>query len=494
MAAAAAITVFVVGALALAAWRGGDWAEDVDFDRVIEHLARLQAIADANGGNRADGEPGMRASVDYVVEVLEAAGYRPDVQEFTFDQLRTRAELEWSGSEQSYEEHRDFRGLSPLDWSAGGEASEAKGTVIGVDLTIPPAESPSSTSGCERRDFADFPAGSIALIQRAICSPVDQVRNAEYAGASGVILMSEGQPGLRELYPYGNETESGIPAISVTYEVGAALAAEGPEVGMSTEATIVELTSWNVLAQTPGDSARVVMAGAHLDSVRAGPGINDNGSGSAALLALAEELADAKLANPVRFAWWGAEELGLVGSGHYVSRLSEPERAEIAAYLNVDMIGSPNHYFGVYDGDGSIRDGIGGPVGFAIPGGSAQIEALFAGYFDERGIVYQDVVLGLASDHLRFMEVGIPVGGLFTGYLWEKSAAEVEASGGVVGVPHDPCYHQACDSLTGGPDWVAGLDVTGNISMFALETNTRALAFVVTRLADDLSLLAAGLE
>ncbi len=196
-----------------------------------------------------------------------------------------------------------------------------------------------------------------------------------------------------------------------------------------------------------GDANNVVMAGAHLDSVIAGPGINDNGSGSAAILETAEQLAKVKPRNKLRFAWWGAEEAGLVGSTAYVTGLSQAERDKIALYLNFDMVGSPNHVFFIYDGDDS--DGVGAPAG---PAGSAQIEKTFERYFDSVGEPFKGTDFSGRSDYGPFIANGIPSGGLFTGAEGIKTAAEAAIWGGTAGQQYDPCYHLACDTYANNND------------------------------------------
>ena len=202
-------------------------------------------------------------------------------------------------------------------------------------------------------------------------------------------------------------------------------------------------TSYNVLAETrSGDPTNVVMVGAHLDSVNGGPGIQDNGSGSAAILETAVQMARVKPRNQVRFAWWGAEESGLVGSTYYVNELSADEVDAIALYLNFDMIGSPNFVRFVYDGDDS--DGVGAGPG---PAGSAQIEATFARFYDARGLAYQGTDFSGRSDYGPFIAMGIPAGGLFTGAEGIKTADEAAVYGGTAGDQYDPCYHLACDTF-----------------------------------------------
>jgi aminopeptidase Y len=207
------------------------------------------------------------------------------------------------------------------------------------------------------------------------------------------------------------------------------------------------------------------MVGAHLDSVQRGPGINDNGSGSAALLEVATQMAKVKPRNKLRFAWWGAEEAGLVGSTAYVTSLSENDRAKITLYLNFDMVGSPNHVFFIYDGDNS--DGVGSGPG---PDGSAPIEQTFERFFLQRGVPFKGTDFDGRSDYGPFIAAGIPSGGLFTGAEGVKTAEEATIWGGTAGQPYDPCYHLACDTFA-------------NNNNFALETNTDAIAYATLKYA-----------
>ncbi len=221
-------------------------------------------------------------------------------------------------------------------------------------------------------------------------------------------------------------------------------------------------TTSNVIAESPGGNPdNVVMVGAHLDSVNAGPGIQDNGSGSAAILEVAQNMAKSNPVNKVRFALWGAEESGLVGSTYYVDNLTTEELADIALYLNFDMIGSPNYVFFVYDGDDS--DGVGAPAG---PAGSAEIEALFESYYNQIGEPFKGTDFSGRSDYGPFIANGIPAGGLFTGAEGIKTPEEVAIWGGTAGNQYDPCYHLACDTYD-------------NVSLKALEVNSDAVAYAV---------------
>jgi Zn-dependent M28 family amino/carboxypeptidase len=192
--------------------------------------------------------------------------------------------------------------------------------------------------------------------------------------------------------------------------------------------------------------------------VNAGPGINDNGSAIGAMLETAKQLGRTRVANKVRFAWWGAEESGLVGSTYYVNTLSAADLGRIALYLNFDVVASPNFVYFVYDGDDS--DAVGAPAG---PAGSAAIEKTFEAFYDSRGLPYKGTDLSGRSDYGPFIAAGVPSGGLFAGAEGIKTAAEAALWGGTAGVAYDPCYHQACDTFD-------------NVSLEALDVNADAIA------------------
>jgi aminopeptidase S len=276
-------------------------APDIPVADVQAHLAQLQGIADANGGNRAHGEPGFRAGLDYIKAQLDAAGFTTQLQEF----------------------------------SAFG-------------------------------------------------------------------------------------------------------------------------TGWNLIADWPGgDENQTIMFGGHADSVSAGPGINDNGSGSAGLLEAALTVAEQNLqpAKHLRFAWWGAEELGLVGSSHYVSSLPQTEIDKIAGYVNFDMIGSPNPGYFVYSSAGQ-------------PSGSEAIERMLTDHYTAASIQTEPVTIGGRSDHAAFADAGIPTGGVFSGAEESKSADQAAKWGGTAGDAFDECYHSSCDTVD-------------NIDATALDANSDAIADAV---------------
>lgn len=223
-----------------------------------------------------------------------------------------------------------------------------------------------------------------------------------------------------------------------------------------------------------GNPDNVVMTGAHLDSVLEGPGINDNGSGSATNLEIAEQLAKVKnLKNKVRFAWWGAEESGLLGAEHYVADLAEnnPDAlGDIALYLNYDMVGSPNFARFIYDGDNSTGEGAEGPEG------SDAIEQVFSSYFASQRLATAETPFDGRSDYGPFIDNGVPAGGLFTGAEGVKTPEEAKMFGGTAGEAYDACYHQACDTRANIS--MAGLDQMSDAAahaVYVLSRSTKAV-------------------
>lgn len=432
--------------------------ECVDAEGAIEHLEAFQDIADENGGNRAAGLPGYEASVDYVVEKLEAAGWNVSIDEFDYTFVGASTLQQLSPVNATYP-------TGPFTGSGAGNVT-ASVTAVDVQLTTPNA----NNSGCEPADFAGFQAGNIALIQRGTCPFGQKALNAQAAGASAVIIFNAGDdatPARNDLIvgTLGGTNIVGIPVVGASYQQGVSLAQPGSTAKVFVPAP-EQRPQKNIIAELPGvTDDNVVMAGAHLDSVQAGPGINDNGSGSAALLDVAESMAKVKPYNTLRFAWWGAEESGLLGSTAYVNELKTMpgELDRIALYLNFDMVASPNYIFMVYDADTSS---YAAPAGVPIPDGSVAIEDLFESYFTSVGAPYEDAQFSGRSDYQAFILNGIPSGGLFTGAEVTKTAEQQEIWGGTAGQAYDPCYHQACDSIA-------------NFNEEALDVNIDAIALAV---------------
>lgn len=440
----------------------------VTVDGVFRHLEALQAVADANNGNRAAGTSGYEASGAYVEKTLKAAGYTPQRQYFDFDYFAELAPAELAQVSPNATTYQ----TGTYTYSGSGDVTAA---VQGVDLHLDGDRS--STSGCEASDFAGFTPGNIALVQRGTCAFGDKAANATAAGASAVIIFNQGNdPGRMDLIVGtlgGIVTD--IPVVGASFADGSELATTpGATARVFAKTEMDRRTTFNIVAETStGRADNVVMMGAHLDSVSDGPGINDNGSGSASILETAVQLAKVnKLNNTVRFAWWGAEELGLLGSEHYVSDLVANDPAalkRIATYVNFDMVASPNYVIGVYDADESTY-----PAPVEVPAGSAETEDVFTDWFDRTGQPWVDTEFSGRSDYQAFIDNGVPASGLFTGADGTKTDEEVAMFGGAAGIVYDPNYHQPGDSLA-------------NVDKRALDVMSNAIAHATITLAQDTS-------
>ena len=443
----------------------------VTLEGVKGHLSALQAIATANGGNRQAGSPGHEASVDYVEAQLEAAGYTTTRQEFSYE----RTDFTGTSMSQVSPNPAGYTlGVHyfPMDYTGGGNLVNVPVTAVDVNL----GGDRSSTSGCEASDFGGFPAGNIALIQRGSCDFAVKAQNALNVGASGVIIFNQGNdvPGDDRLGLFGGTLGSIIsptlPVVSAPFDLGAEwVNTPNLRLSLSVQITIVPVTTENIWADTSGRADRTVVVGGHLDSVGEGPGVNDNGSGSAAILETAIQMAKLKIKpeNRVRFAFWSGEEDGLVGSSYYVSQLSKQELKGTALNLNFDMIGSPNSVNFVYDGDGDA-------LGVSGPNGSGTIEGIFTSFFASQGKQTEPTDFDGRSDYFGFIEAGIPAGGLFTGAEGLKTAQQAAKFGGTAGMAYDPCYHALCDSMSNinGPTLDLMSDAVAHATLVFAETTS----------------------
>jgi Zn-dependent M28 family amino/carboxypeptidase len=423
----------------------------VGITNLNRHLIAFQRLADRNGGNRAAGSDGHEQSAEYIATKLEAAGYTVTRQEFPF--VYDETELATATV--------DGADLPVIRMSYSQDTPE--GGVTGPLVVVPVDDSP----GCEASDYDGLAAeGAVVLVSRGFCPFGQKALVAGEVGAAAVIVYNNG-PGVLN-GTLGGVDPAGAPAAGVTQEQGAALAEqEGATVSIELQGLMEDRTTYNVIAETQtGRHDNVVMAGAHLDGVGDGPGINDNGTGSAALLETALQLGGSpKVNNAVRFAWWSAEEHGLVGSEFYVQDLDFEEQLNIALYLNFDMIGSPNAGYFIFDGDDS--DAVGAGPG---PFGSGQIEAAFANYFEATGQATEGTDFNGRSDYNEFIVNGIPAGGLFTGADGVKTPAQEAKWGGNAGITYDPCYHTACDNL-------------GNVDRVVFDRMSDGVAWVIASYA-----------
>ncbi len=414
---------------------------------IREHQAAFQAFADADpNGNRVASGQANQASIEYVAAKAEAAGLDVHLDEFDFiyNADVTAPELEQLTPVPTT--YTDGVHFSSMTYSPNGDVQGAVAAPSG------------DARGCFAADFAGFPAGGIALVLRGTpdgfpggsCTFAIKAANAANAGAVATIVYNN-VPGVVN-GTLGAPPAFTTPVIGMSQalgqewfaQIGAGLTAR-VEVNRLNE----QRTTYNVIAETPGgDPNNVILVGAHLDSVPRGPGINDNGSGSATILEMAEALEGRDVRNKVRFAWWNAEEFNLLGSQAYVDELKAeaPEELEkIALNLNFDMVGSPNFVRFVYDGDNSAFPV--GPGSADGPQGSGLIEQVFHDFFGGTGLASAETPFSGRSDYGPFIAEGIPAGGLFTGAEGVKTAEQAAIFGGTAGVQFDPCYHQACDTF-----------------------------------------------
>lgn len=302
--------------------------------------------------------------------------------------------------------------------------------------------------GCSLEDFPDFSKGGIALIKRGMCAFGDKSVNAGLSGALGAIIYdSDGALHGTLGTPTGKEVATVSIAEKDAKDYIEVLKEDPKHVFETTlyvDSYVKNITTLNVIAEsTYGDHDNVVSLGAHSDSVSAGPGINDDGSGTISLLEVAKHLTNFKLNNAVKLAWWAAEEEGLLGSYHYANSLTDEENSKIRLFMDYDMMASPNYEYQVYDANNEDH-----------PNGSGDLKDLYIDWYTSHGLNYTLIPFDGRSDYVGFIDNGIPAGGIATGAEGVKTAEGVEKFGGKAGEWFDPCYHQLCDDLS-NPDYEA---------------------------------------
>ncbi|WP_246182946.1 M28 family metallopeptidase [Mycolicibacterium grossiae] len=428
----------------------------VTVDAMMAHLGKLQEIADANGGNRALGTPGYQASVDYVAGVLRDKGFDVATDEF-------EVRLPFADEPALTADGNPVKAAA-LNYTIGTPPEGVTGRLVPA-----PAE---PTPGCTAADYDGLQVrGAVVLVDRGSCPfGVKQQVAAEKGAAALIVANTDDEPIGATL---GATTDVEIPVVGIGKSDGAKLRAVPANMSLKLNAGVRTERTRNVVAQTKtGDTHNVVMAGAHLDSVPEGPGINDNGSGVAAVLETAVQLGSSPpVRNAVRFGFWGAEELGLIGSTKYVESLDVEALKDIALYLNFDMLGSPNPGYFTYDGDQSAPPT---PAVPRVPEGSAGIERMLAAYLGGAGKPAQDTDFNGRSDYDAFTQAGVPAGGLFAGAEDNKTAEQADLWGGQADKPFDPNYHKPGDTIE-------------NIDRTALEIQGRGVAYALGLYAQDLS-------
>lgn len=430
----------------------------VTVEAMTAHLAKLQDIAQTSGGTRATGTAGYEASLDYVVDVLRERGFDVETPEFEVRVFESGdPDLTVGGAAVK---------AGVLKYSAGTPAYGVSGPLVAVPAEETPGCAPSDYEGLSVKD-------AVVLVDRGGCPFSEKQAIAAKLGALALVVANNSdEENLGATL--GETTAVAIPVVSVSKSDGERLRAKPGTAKLTLEASTSAITTRNVIAQTKtGSPENVVMVGGHLDSVDVGAGINDNGSGVAAVLETAVQLgSEPPVANAVRFAFWGAEEIGIIGSRKYVAAMDTEQLKDIALYLNFDMIGSPNPGYFTHDGDQStplLRD----EAPPRIPEGTAGIERTLVGYLASAGKVAQDAPFDNRSDYTWFTLAGIPVGGLFSGAEEDKSPQQAELWGGTANAPFDPGYHTDTDTLE-------------SLSREALEINGGGVAYAVGFYAADI--------
>ncbi|KAF4971204.1 hypothetical protein FSARC_1926 [Fusarium sarcochroum] len=411
-------------------------ADDINADDLHSTLETLYKIALDNDNNRAFGLPGYNASLDFVLERLGCGNHFDiHVQPFTHLFSHTRKKL-LTGPEG---EHVDVVSLQYNHATPLPDGVTAPLVLVPID--------DERGSGCFADQWKDIDVkGKIALIKRGKCHFANMLKFAKDNGASAAIIFNNDPKQKAGSGSLGAENFGKLAPVGVvSYDQGMSWVkriedGETLEINLTINVLTEKRETWQIIADTKeGDSDNIVMLGAHLDSIQEGPGINDNGSGVAALLSIAESIKKYKnFKNKLRFAFWGAEESGMIGSTYYVSKLSKEEATKIRFYYNYDMIASPQPYYIVYADSDAQKAGA---------------KYLFE-YLTEQGYPAEYTPFGASSDYIGFLELGIPSSGIFTG----------------AGAPQDACYHTACDDIK-------------NINKEAFLVNAKAAGYAAASLA-----------
>jgi len=454
--------------------------DTITTETLVAHAQALERISLSNALSRSSASPGYIQAMDYIKGHLRGPGWKVWEQRFEyrfFLETEDPVLLMISPGQKTYAWGTDYQTIT---YSGFGDVTAG---IVFVTPVLPPGETPNtSTDGCEAADFHNIDVrGKIAVIQRGTCDFIKKVSNAESRGAVAVLIFNEGQEGRTDIVAGAlpNDSIVGIPVIGIRYDLGKTLHdrySAGAAVTLRAAITgkSAMAPTYNLFAETvAGRNDQVILIGAHLDSVIEGPGINDNGSGTAALLEVSRQidLQGYTPKNKIRFAWWAAEENGLIGSYHYLDNLSPTEVRNIAMYLNVDSIASHNFIRGVEDAD--LSDTIDYPetIYSETPKGSGTIEQVLLDYFHAQGLPTKPTPLTGLTDYEGFAKYGIPFGGLYAGLDGMKTEAEALLFGGMAGEPYDSCYHKACDTVS-------------NMNTQIFTENARAVAHVAQYFGD----------
>ncbi|KAL2810810.1 hypothetical protein BJX63DRAFT_302138 [Aspergillus granulosus] len=419
----------------------------LDRAKVLYGLAE-RGIDEYNHPTRVIGSKGHLGTVDYIYSTVTGLGDYYDVTNQTFPAV--------SGN--VFESRLVLGHEVPASARPMGLTPPTKGKqpVYG-QLTLV------ANQGCNEDDYPSDLAGAIALIERGTCPFGTKSELAGKAGAVAAVVYNNeqgevsgtlGTPSPHHVATFGISDADAAPFVKQLKE--------GKKVDSIAyiDATVNTIHTTNIIAQTKeGDPQNCVMLGGHSDSVAEGPGINDDGTGTLTLLEIATQLSKYSVNNCVRFAWWAAEEEGLLGSDYYVSVLSEEENMKIRLFMDYDMLASPNFAYQVYNATNDVN-----------PVGSEELRDLYTEWYTAHGLNFTYIPFDGRSDYDAFIRNGIPGGGIATGAEGVKTEEEQAMFGGVTGDWYDPCYHQLCDDL-------------GNVNATAWEINSKLVAHTVATYA-----------
>jgi len=409
--------------------------EAMSLDHLLGHLENFEIIANAHNGSRAV-QFGYNASAEYVVQRLNSSTdfiiWTQPFQVEIFEYVEPSALAQVSPEMEIYEENVDWMQLNGF----AGEVNKNYSVLYAFSF------------GCNGSDYntSNISPGFVALVMRGNCTFREKALVSNSVGASALLIYNDGTSSSR-MGPFTGSLGGPvpIPVFGISYFLGMSLSeVPGLLLNIQMHSTATNMTTMNVFAETPfGNPENVIVVGSHLDSVPAGPGINDNGSGSSTNLELAIQLAQLNLTttNQILFAWWGAEEIGLLGSTYFIENLNATDPvflSSLALNINLDMVASPNYMIGIYNGSGA---------GDAIVQPCIKIQNLFEEAFATKNISFMLTPFSGRSDYGPFIEVDIPAGGLFTGAEEIKSMEERVLFGGIANAAFDPCYHLSCDNL-----------------------------------------------
>ncbi|CAF1498060.1 unnamed protein product [Rotaria sordida] len=474
-----------------------EYAESIQISDIMMHLNELQNIATNTGGNRAINTIGFNQTLDYINNYLSShTNFKVATNYFYLRNFILASNPILITSINGTTINRLLSSNLSIAEFYFVQYTRSANFADYVPISVIPNE------GCSDNDWLaanPSPNGRVALVKRGDCNFLDKAVLASKYNVAALLFYNDGtSPGRISPIFVSLGQNNELPALFLSYTLGQELAdaARNPlnNVGVRITISLTDESRYpvgNICADTPtGDATQTIVIGGHSDSVPAGPGINDNGSGSAANLGLAVALARLfetstyeKYKYRVRFCWWGAEEVGLLGSDFHVQQagISTVVGERLIDYLinlNYDMLGSPNYMFGIYDARTANNNT---PV-HALPG-SSKITNLYREWFIRQNLPWNNTDFSGRSDYGPFLAKGIVAGGLFSGADDMKSLDERnyydkmlgQGLGGIAGAIHDPCYHRACDSIQ-------------NINVFAFEKMVQAAAYVLEYLArqDDL--------